>query len=383
MQREFTVPTYLKIIYYLLGAAIIGAGVFLTTLPNHGGSLIYFLPFYIAAIGLYIMITAVRRKVTITDDTISVVDSFKTKEIATADIQGIRFGQKRIIIVPKNSDQKALVIRNYGSLNASNRLVDYLTGTFTDLDAVDQDEEQRNLLQDPNLGFTVEERQAKLDNAKKVALGYNVLGVIVAVGCLFLKQSVFTILAMIYPLLSIAVIVTSKGLIKFSSDSKRSVYPFVIPGFFAPAVALFIKSMALYRIYSFDNFWLPFIGLGVVVAAILFRTGINTSINKNPTAQLIFMAGLSLFYAFGTVDEVNCGYDKSPDQIYKASVLGHHISHGKSTSYYLYLSTWGPCHEQKQVDVGSKMYYETNIGDSVKVDLKAGLLHIPWFVVRK
>ena len=380
MQQEFTVKNGLKIFYYLLGAALIGAGLFILTLP-HRNNLTYFVPVYFTAIGGIIVINAVWRKVTISNGTITIAGPFKTREIAISDVKGIRFGQKRITIVSKNPSQVDVAIVNYANLNSDNQLVNYLKGTFTDLDAVDLDEQQQNLLQDPNLGFTVEERQAKLGKAKRTAMAYNIGGVVVAVGCILLKQPIFTILAIAYPLLSIAVIVTSNGLIKFFSDSKRSIYPFVILGFIAPTIALFAKSLAMYKIYSFDNFWLPFIGLGVVVAITIFRLGVNTSLNNNLTAQIILMAGLSLFYSFGTVNEINCGYDKSPDQYYKASVLGHHISHGKSTSYYLYLSTWGQCHEQKQISVDRSFYDNTNVGDSVKIDLKPGLLHIPWFVV--
>lgn len=381
MDQEFTVKNGLKIFYYLLAAALMSAGLFILTLPNKHSGLFYFMPIYFGAIGISIVVNAVRRKVTVINDTITVVGPFKTREIAISDIEGIRFGQKRITIVSKNPGQPDVPIVNYANLNSGNQLVNYLKGTFPDLDAVDLNEQQQSLLQDANLGLTAEERQAKLDKAKRTALVYNVIGVAIAVGCILLKQTAFIILAIAYPLLSIAVIITSNSLIKFLSDSQRSIYPFVVLGFIAPAIALFAKSLAFYRIYSFDNFWLPLVGLGLVLTLILFKTGINSSMNKNPMPQIILMIGASLFYAFGTLEEINCSYDKSPDQYYKASVLGHHISHGRSTNYYLYLSTWGPCQEQKEINVDRSFYDNTNVGDSVKIDLKPGLLHIPWFVV--
>lgn len=381
MEQEFTVKNGLKIFYYLLAAALMGAGLFILTLPNKHSGLFYFMPIYFGAIGVSIVVNAVRRRVTVVNNRITVVSPFKTSEIAISDIEGIRFGQKRITIVSKNPGQPDVPIVNYANLNSGNQLVNYLKGTFPDLDAVDLNEQQHSLLQDANLGLTAEERQAKLDKAKRTALVYNVIGVAIAVGCILLKQTAFIILAIAYPLLSIAVIITSNSLIKFLSDSQRSIYPFVVLGFIAPAIALFAKSLALYRIYSFDNFWLPLVGLGLVLTLILFKTGINSSMNKNLMPQIILMVGASLFYVFGTLEEINCSYDKSPDQYYKASVLGHHISHGRSTSYYLYLSTWGPCQEQKEINVDRSFYDNTNVGDSVKIDLKPGLLHIPWFVV--
>ncbi|HEY9533223.1 MAG TPA: hypothetical protein VIQ77_01750 [Mucilaginibacter sp.] len=384
MQQEFTVPLYLKIFYYLLGAAVVGAGLFMFTLPDNGSRAIYFFPVFLTVTGLIIITNAALKKVIIEDGTITVKGILKTRQIAVNDVKGIRFGRKVIYLVPDNTDRAAISIRNYNVLSNNNaQLANYLMGTFADLNAVDQDDEQKSLLQDTNLGFTVEERQAKLNNAKKVAIAYNALGVVVAATCVVLKQPVFTILALIYPLLGIALILTGNGSIKFLSSRKRSLSPFVIVGFIAPAIALFAKSLALYHIYSFDNFWLPFIGIGLTVGGTLFKIGFNQSLASSMAAQGTLMLAIALFYAFGIVRSVNCAFDNSPDHIYKASVLGHHISHGKHTAYYLYLSTWGPCHEQKQIDVGGKMYYNTPVGGSVKIDLKAGLLHIPWFVVSR
>ncbi|WP_214072431.1 hypothetical protein [Mucilaginibacter sp. dw_454] len=383
MQREFTVSTFLKIVNFILGAAMISFGIFLFNKPNNGGAVIYFVPLFMAAMGLFVIINAIRRKVTIENGTITFTTVFKTLDIAVDDVKGVKIDRKVLVIVSNTPGTPNIVIRNYNDLNNNNELTNYLTGTFSDLDANELEDEKKNLLQDPNLGFTPEERQSKLDNAKKIAITYTVAGIAVAIATIALRQPIFTILALICPLLAIPIIITSNGLIKFLSNGKNSVYPYVIFGFIAPTVALFAKSLAAYHFYNYDSFWLPFIGIGVVVGGLLFKVGVNESLSNGIVSQGILMLCLSLFYAFGAVGQINCGFDNSPDQIYKASVLGHHISHGKSTAYYLYLSTWGPCHENKQVDVGSKMYYSTQIGDSVKIDLKPGLLHIPWFVVKK
>lgn len=76
-------------------------------------------------------------------------------------------------IISKSTDQTAITIRNYNDLNNVNQLTNYLTDTFADLDAANHDDQQKNFLEDTSLGFTVEERQAKLNNTKKVAIAYN------------------------------------------------------------------------------------------------------------------------------------------------------------------------------------------------------------------
>lgn len=382
MQQQFTTSIFLKIIYVIVSLLFAGFGLFMMFTPGSAGQAMYIWALIPIAFGAIFMALALRRKVVIENGVISVSDVFKTREIAVDNIRGVRFEQKVITIVANDAARTTLTIRNYGEFGNNKDLVAYLQ-TFTDLNAVDREEEQKNLLENTNLGFTAEERQATLDKAKKISLAYNITGLAVALGYLFTKQPIMAVLAIIYPLLSAVLIFTSKGLIKFLSNKKRSIYPFVFLGFMAPTIALFAKSIGSYQIYSYDNFWLPFVALGVVVAAMLLFTGVDRSLNNSVISQQILMVFMALFYTFGCVNLINCGYDKSPDNIYKAAVIGHHISHGKSTSYYLYLSTWGPCHEQKQVSVSGTMYDDTPVGDSVKIDLKPGLLHIPWFVVRK
>ncbi len=99
--------------------------------------------------------------------------------------------------------------------------------------------------------------------------------------------------------------------------------------------------------------------------------------------QAAIFVFISIFYAAGSIVEINCEFDNAPVKVYHAAVLGHHISRGRNTSYYLYLTKWGPDNKQEQVSVGSKMYYNTNVGDTVNINFKPGLLNVPWFVVKK
>jgi hypothetical protein len=382
MQEEFTLPIYYKIFYCLLGAGLVGLSIFMIIHPNKGIPT-FLIALVITAVGLLLIANGARRKVTIENDVITCIDLFNTREIAVGDVKGVRTGAKTIVIESNIAGQAPILIRNYIQLSDSFQLLSYLRDTFQDLDAANLKEEQSNLLQDLNLGFTTEERQAKLNNAKTIGLAYNIAGIVLAVLGLFLRQPMFTVLLIVYPLLSIVVIVTSKGLIKFLSDKKRSLYPFVFLGFIFPTMVTSIKAMVDFHIYSYDNFWLPFAGVVCIVAASLIATGINRSIGGGIVGQGLLMLVIAIFYAVGVIGQINCTFDKSADKIYDARIIGHHISHGRNTNYYLYLSTWGPCHQQKQISVGRNMYNHTNIGDIVKIDFKPGLLNVPWFVVKR
>jgi hypothetical protein len=67
--------------------------------------------------------------------------------------------------------------------------------------------------------------------------------------------------------------------------------------------------------------------------------------------------------------------------VYPAAVTGQRVSHGRSTSYYLTLSPWGPMTGAFETSVGRRLYNAVNLGDTVEVSLHSGWLHIPWYQV--
>jgi len=87
-------------------------------------------------------------------------------------------------------------------------------------------------------------------------------------------------------------------------------------------------------------------------------------------------------YGFASTLQINCALDIFPGQIYKVAVLDERIiSSGRRNSYYLKLSAWGPTETGKEVEVRRRVYDRVDVGDSVNVVFKQGLLHIPWFIV--
>src|SRR5581483_9794093 len=54
---------------------------------------------------------------------------------------------------------------------------------------------------------------------------------------------------------------------------------------------------------------------------------------------LLFFAGM---YSFGLGAALDTLGDRGQAQTYAAQVVGKHVSHGRSTSYSLTLSAWGP-----------------------------------------
>ena len=382
MEQEYTISTIMKLIYGALALVMFGfAGFVLSMHKNPDVSpVVYCIPVLIFAGGVLVLINLFRRKVIINSDRISCINLFSNKELAIKAIKGSRVGKKAIVL-ESNADGSKIIITNYNDLADSESLVYWAETNFKNLDAADLENERNELLQDNTIGVTEEEREANLKRAKIIATAYNIGGGIAGFITLFYDNRLMVIVLIAYPLIGIVLLWRSKGLIKFLSNPKRSVYPYIGLGILLSAFIPLIKTLDYYNVFNTNSLWLPVIIIGGVVFIMLFLTGINKSIPVG--GQYVLMVAIAVIYAFGTVLRINYAFDDSELRVYPAKVFDRRISHGKHTSYYLTISKWGPQTKSKQVDVGRRLYENTNIGDTVHVNFKTGKLGIPWYTVSK
>jgi hypothetical protein len=97
---------------------------------------------------------------------------------------------------------------------------------------------------------------------------------------------------------------------------------------------------------------------------------------RGALVALLLFAGV---YGFGSIAVADTEFDDSPPAAYTTTVVGGHVSHGKSTSYYLRLAPWGPVAYPDDVSVSRALYDSTHLGDTVCTTLHSGSLHAPWF----
>jgi hypothetical protein len=188
---------------------------------------------------------------------------------------------------------------------------------------------------------------------------------------------------MVLPLFGLIVYKLSKGLITISSG-KEEVRPSIALTLVSPTFVLALRVLLDYSILSFDNFWVPFVSLTVVL---LLLSRIRT--NKEEKSRLpLFLVNVvsSLFmvcvYSYGAVIVTNSMLDSSRPIRYETKVLDKRISRGKSTTYYLKLNAWGPRKKSRSESVHSSVYEKAEIGDLVAVYLFKGGLNIPYYKFR-
>jgi hypothetical protein len=385
MEQEYTISTTMKITCRIFSAVILVFAVFIVCLPKGPGinTAVFIFPALIMLLPIILMMEVISKKITINDTYITTTSIFSNRQLAINDIRGYRAvqnkGSKSFILEPVTPGNPIIRIGSYTSFNNSAELATWID-KFQNLDDIDLKNEQQELLQDMRFGVTEAEREQNIKNIKLVANTYNIAGVVIALGMAFLPFKISTVVLIGYPLAGFAVLLYGKGLIKFFSNPKRSIYPTMAFGFLFSCLVMLLKSVILYHITSAENLWLPAFTTSGIMFVLLCLTGINKNM-KFVIGQGVLLVLLSLMFGFGSVLQVNGMFDDSTLRVYNARVLGHRVSHGKSNSYYLTLSAWGSRQYTKEVEVDQSLYDIKNIGDSVKVNFKEGKLHIPWFTV--
>lgn len=380
--EEFSISTGWKIFFCGIAAVIIIFSVYLfTNSHSHAGNGVLALPVAFILLAILIIGTQLKTKVIISADTIVSITLFGRKELATADVKGCRIAEKTIVIEANNADKPKIRITNYSNLNCSEDLVTWLQGNFADLDKVNLNEEQDEVLNDPRLGATVEERQAQIKKANRISWTYNIAGMVLMFFMIVLnKGRLVACFLILFPILGILIMLFSKGLTKFISNQKRSVHSFIILGFLPPSFMMLVRSLDEYNIVKYENIWLPVGTVALVVVSLLYSIGINKAMGSI-TGQAVGMLLAAVLYAYGSIVQINCVFDQSQPKLVRTSVYNSDIRQSKGTHYYLYLRPWDNSSTAKSIEVSSGTFNRYPPGSGIDVALKNGLLNVPWYYV--
>jgi hypothetical protein len=383
MEEEYVISPGTKVFYGLIGAgAVVFALVLMSQFKPGTAVGLVILPFGFLALGALIFINLGRKKVILSETSIRCISLFSTKEMEFSAVKGCRVGSKTMYLVPLSADDSTMIIGNYSDLEGSEQLAAWVKAHFKDLEQADLDKSRTEVMQDPAWGATEKERRKNLDNVEYLAWAYNGFGFLLGMTLIAVSGRVVTLLLLVYPLLGVALLFSNKGMIKFISGGNRSVRAPMAIGALLPCFVLFGKSLEEYALFSLAPLWLPALGVSALLFVVFYIRGISRPMGT-VWLQLVFMGVMALLYGFGAVREVNCGFDASRAQVFSARVMDHRVQGGRGKSYYLTLGRWGPVTEENDVEVQREVYHAIQIDDTVRVELRGGLLGIPWVVVRK
>jgi hypothetical protein len=378
MEQKYRISTWNKVFYGVIATMIFGFSLYLSNLPKTKNSILIFIPLLLFFISTLIVVNFIKRKLVISENSILCINLFSRKELKLNAIKGYRSDGKSIKIEPILKNDTILSIGNYIDFENATEILEWSKKNLKDLDALDLENEHQKLLKDASLGFSEIEREEKIKSTKEICVAYNFIGGFLAFIVLFIDQKFSYVILLILPLIGIILLYNFK-LIKFISNSKRSIYGYIFIGFAIPCFTLLLKTTE-FNLLNLDNIWIPVGIIFCITLALLSFKGINKSV-ESVIGQIIAMVLFSFLYGFGSIRAINCEFDKSKLLIFNATVIDHSISHGKKTTYYLRLSTWGPQHKEEDEEISKNMYHKTKIGDLVNIKYKEGFLKAPWFVI--
>jgi hypothetical protein len=148
-----------------------------------------------------------------------------------------------------------------------------------------------------------------------------------------------------------------------------------MPALLFPIVALVITSVDL-DVFEKAAIW-PW---AVLPAVLLAAATLAVSRNENDPYGWRVVGAVIFACCYGASSALlaDVMLDTSPSTNFATTVVGHSVTHGKSTRYYLDLAAWGPRSAGEHLSVSQAAFEARPVGASVCMHLHAGALKLPW-----
>jgi hypothetical protein len=355
---------------------------FIPTMTQGNLNAYWFLaPISIAMIALLTvgLLDTIKSKFVIDSDKIFTVSTFSNRQLFLNEIKGYRITEKFIFIEPNDTNKKKIKVSTY--FGNTNEIVAWLWERYPDLDIAQANRQKEEILNDEQLGATIEEREAKLMTARKTAKILNWTGVLIGVWAIFFPSPYrYAIIASVaFPIICLIALKYFRGLISID-EKKGSAYPTIILAIAASGMGLCIRALFDCHIFDYSNIWKPTV---LILTSYMIILGIgNKKFKLRNVKEFIPVVAISIFifcYGYGAIVTLNCIYDKSSPQAFDAKILNKRISSGKTTTYYFELTPWGPQTEIDEVSVSKELYSSLEKDQSVHIYFMKGRFNIPWY----
>lgn len=312
---------------------------------------------------------------------IKLITFFSNKQLNFSEIKGFRFINKYTLIESNNPQKKNIKVITY--LEKNEEIIEWISNNFINLEQVEIEKEKTEIINNEDFGWDIEQREEKLRNAHRVANIYNWTGGIISVWTLFLAFPYeYAILSCIaFPIIGLIIVKCFNGLVRFDT-SKSTAYPTVFYGVLGVGISLFARAILDYKIFDYSNIWASTLVISFIFV-IVFSIGFKNLkfSNLRECFSMIFFSLTIFLYSYGAVVTLNCFYDKSEPEIYDAIVLNKRFTSGKTTTYYIKLTSWGPQKDEDEVSISKDLYESLEIDYQVNIYFMKGKFNIPWFEI--
>lgn len=386
--KEYKIAKGWAIFIWVMAPVLIGLFGFLAVMPFIADEIdmtlvLILTPISIGMLTLMVLglIDVYKGRLIIQEDRLVSIGVFKSKNLKFDEIKGYTVNEQYIFVEPNTKEKKRIKISQY--IGGYNEILLWLSENYLDLNIVNEQVEEQEILNNESIGWSKENREEKLSNARKISKIINWLGGLSFAWTLFYpKPYDYAVLsAFIIPIVALIAVKLSRGLIRIDKKD-GSTYPSTIFAFIFPSLGLMLRSFLDYDIFDYSNVWIKAFFVTVAFLFILLFNQKEVTFKKKQDYLTVSSLIMFLFaYGFGAVIYLNCNLDKSEPQHYTATILDKRISTGKHTSYYLKLTAWGQQKEIDEVSVEKGLYNRVEIDSEINIYFRNGKLEIPWFIV--
>jgi len=211
----------------------------------------------------------------------------------------------------------------------------------------------------------------------------NIIGIVSTIWAIFfpVPYNIAIAVCALVPVASIFLMWFLKGLIGFETKKWRSEKPHLTFPLTGPSLALAFRALIDFHILAFDKVWVPAILVSLVFSMLLYA--FSADVKKKPAYLLVTLI-FGFTYGFGLIMEANCLLDKSVPAVYTARVLGKRTSYSsRSRSYYIKVTPWGSKAEENEISIRRTVFDRIKVNDELNMNVKEGMLGIPWFIMQK
>ncbi|SHH36591.1 hypothetical protein SAMN04488109_3878 [Chryseolinea serpens] len=382
LAKGWTIFVYIFMVLVIAG---LGWGIFNILSKGNPNETVYWLgpTLMMMGIGLsiYLIFEVKKDTFVIAKDRIYTTGTFYKRSLNLDEIRGFSVNEKYIFIEPTTKGKKRVRVSTY--FGRTDDILAWLGERYPDLDELNAQQEHEEILSNPEFGWTEEQREHRLTQARRQARVVNVFGTIAAAWAFFWPHPYFWSMIAPMAMFMVGLVVTklSNGLIRIE-EKKNSAYPSVLYGVIFTGMCVMVRALLDFNILDFKKAWML---TGVITTLLIILVGFKNSELKFKTGTeiftSIFIAVVLMAYSFGTAVTLNGLLDTSAPEVFTVKIVSKHVSGGKVTTYHLMLEPWGDQKESEDATVSSDFYHSIDAGESVEVYRMKGELGIPWFFV--
>ena len=255
--KEYKIAKGWAIFIWVMAPLLIGLFGFLAVMPFIADEIdmtlvLILTPISIGMLTLMVcgLVDVYKGRLIIQEDRLVSIGVFKSKNLKFDEIKGYTVNEQYIFVEPNTKEKKRIKISQY--IGGYNEILLWLAENYLDLNIVNEQVEEQEILNNESIGWSKENREEKLSNARKISKIINWLGGLSFAWTLFYpKPYDYAVLsAFIIPIVALITVKLSRGLIRIDKKD-GSAYPSTIFAFIFPSLGLMLRSFLDYDIFYY------------------------------------------------------------------------------------------------------------------------------------